>query len=377
LIRKQRYITSNSKAQVLSDNLEDHQLEIANENDDLIINQQQSERDNIETSSSDEWKFLFETVIEEENKEEHGRHPYDKHSPSTTTPKKRQSLREGTYRESQKKWIPYENNGNAFHRILRTLLDSKKYEHWKNSRLEKLNDKSKSSTIEQYLYDLMRRGEKQQEREKNKWVNDSTPNESTKAMTSSLSNIFNEIVEPKKEAIEIKNELLKCETKKQLQEFISKNIFGVGIDNESSIKSNRVVDDFNRPFPFKYEMLLKQSILMCNIKFKDPYLALSIFEQTKRRGLLSYALGCSTRVYNQILLIRWEFWKDLKGIERLLNEMKYNGISFDDETYKIISSIRLEVISYSNSEKWDFFDMKAYSNILKLFRINEERFQHL
>ncbi|CAI2166509.1 18038_t:CDS:2 [Funneliformis geosporum] len=338
-----RGITSNSTVQVLPDNLNSHQLETVNEDDDLIS--RQSELDNVETKSSeasspDEWKFLFETVIEEENKDkERVRHQstfdrhdnhirYDRHLPS---PRKRQSSREEIYRESQKRFIPYEKNEGAFHRIFRTLLDSNNYERWKGTRLDKMNDESKSSTIEQYLYDLMRRGEEQQpmsEQQGNQFEQeDDVPNESMKA--TSLLNVFNE---PEKEAIEIKNELLKCETKKRFQEIISKNIFGV--DHENSIKSKRVVDDFNRPFPFRYEI----------------------------RGLLSYVLGCSTRVYNQILLIRWEFWKDIKGIERLLDEMKYNGVSFNDETYKIISDIHLEVASYTNSEKWDLFDVKAYKN---------------
>ncbi|CAG8486238.1 1864_t:CDS:2 [Funneliformis caledonium] len=373
---KDRYITSSSTAQVLPDNLNSNRLDAANEDDELIS--QQSERDEFETSSPeasspDEWKFLFETVIEEEKKERE-RHPssfdnhdrYDRYSPP---PRKRQSSREEIYRESQKRFIPFEKNEGAFHRIFRTLLDSKNYERWKDSRLDTMNEESKSSTIEQYLYDLMRRGEKQQPVSEQQGIQlereHDVPNESMKE-ASSLSNVFNE---PENEAIEIKNELLKCEAKIRFQEIISKNIFGV--DHENSIKSKRVVDDFNRPFPFRYEMLLNQSILLCNIKFKDPHLALSIFEQTKRRGLLSYVLGCSTRVYNQILLIRWEFWKDIKGIERLLDEMKYNGVSFNDETFKIISDISLEVASYTNSEKWDLFDIEAYKNVLKLFKINE------
>ncbi|CAG8498496.1 22934_t:CDS:2 [Rhizophagus irregularis] len=125
-----------------------------------------------------------------------------------------------------------------------------------------------------------------------------------------------------------------------------------------------------------YANLLKQSILACK-KFKDPYLALSIFEQVKRRGSLSYQLGCTTKVYNQILLIRWEFWKDLKGIENLLNEMIENKISFDKETSDIIVSIELEVISHNNLKRWDSFDKKSYNSIIKLFENKEYKFQTL
>ncbi|RIA85419.1 hypothetical protein C1645_830814 [Glomus cerebriforme] len=386
LVKRQGYIKSNSTARVLPDNveLEDcHQLETGNtltKDNDNLMNHQHSEQDNnnTTTTSSDEWNFLFEVVEEKEDNYNKKQYQFPPDSPI----KRRQSLREDFDQKSQRQFIPYEKDKDDFRKIFRTLLDSKNHEHSKDSKLkEKSKSRQKLLTIEKHLIDLMHLDEERRlkQENENKWIKehfDSIPNESKLATKSSLPKILKNI-EPEDAAVEeIKDELLKCETKKQLQEFISKNIFGIEIDNKKSVELKRVVDDFNRPFPFKYAMLLKQSILICK-KIKEPYLALSIFEQTKRRGLLSYLLGCTTEIYNQIILIRWEFWKDLKGIESLLNEMIDNKISFDKETSDIIDSIELEVISYNNSKRWDSFDKRAYNNILNLTGNWIKRFQIL
>jgi len=61
-------------------------------------------------------------------------------------------------------------------------------------------------------------------------------------------------------------------------------------------------------------------------------MALSIFEQ----GFESYVVGCDTPVYNEILKIRWDFWKDVQGMDALLTEMQSNGVLFDLATKVIV-----------------------------------------
>ncbi|GBC05585.1 hypothetical protein RclHR1_00630032 [Rhizophagus clarus] len=411
LNKNQRYITTSSSARVLPDNIqieESHQLETENTltiDDDNLMNQQEySEPDNDETSSSDDWKFLFEVVIEDDkddNNDENNSNNNNNNNNNDNNKEnnkkqelftsissiKQQSLRSDFNQKIQNQFISDEKDKDAFRRIFRTLLDNQIHDQLKDSKLkEKSKSRQKLLTIEKHLIDLMKRSgeqklkqEKEKEKEKeNKWVKEhyenSIPNDSNIMNTkSSSSNLSNET----KSSIKISDELLlKCETKKQLLDFISKNIFGIGSDKKFSSDSKLLLDDFNRPFPFKYAKLLKQSILVCK-KFKDPYLALSIFEQTKRRGLLSYQLGCTTEVYNQIILIRWEFWKDLKGIENLLNEMIDNEISFNKETSDIIDSVELEVISFNNLKRWDSFDRKSYNNIINLFENKRKKFQSL
>ncbi|PKC17595.1 hypothetical protein RhiirA5_492851 [Rhizophagus irregularis] len=430
LNKKRGYITASTSARVLPDNIEIEeyrQLETENTltiDDDNLMNQQNhSEPDN---ETSDEWKFLFEVVVEEKedhnknddddnnnnnnNNDNNNNNNYDNYKvnkkrelPTSISSIKQQS---NFNRNDQNQFISYEKDGDAFRKIFRSLLDNKTNEQMKNSKLkekEKSKSRQKLLTIEKHLIDLMNRNgerklkqeqEKEKEKEKvkekeKKWIKehfDSIPNDSNiTTSSSSLTNLFNET---DSSSIKINDELLlKCETKKQLQDFVTKHIFGIENDDNNkksssssdtfnSTNSKLVVDDFNRLFPFKYANLLKQSILACK-KFKDPYLALSIFEQVKRRGSLSYQLGCTTKVYNQILLIRWEFWKDLKGIENLLNEMIENKISFDKETSDIIVSIELEVISHNNLKRWDSFDKKSYNSIIKLFENKEYKFQTL
>jgi hypothetical protein len=85
-----------------------------------------------------------------------------------------------------------------------------------------------------------------------------------------------------------------------------------------------------------YPGLLAASIKHASLKLNDPYLALSIFQQAKSRGIESYIAGCTTSVYNSILNLRWEKWNDVVGMDSLIQEMVANGVSFNDGTRRIV-----------------------------------------
>ncbi|KAG2184803.1 hypothetical protein INT43_000716 [Umbelopsis isabellina] len=85
-----------------------------------------------------------------------------------------------------------------------------------------------------------------------------------------------------------------------------------------------------------YPSLLAASIKHASFKLNDPYLALSIFQQVKSRGIESYIAGCTTGVYNTVLNLRWETWKDIEGMDALIQEMVANGVSFNDGTRRSV-----------------------------------------
>ncbi|CEJ03071.1 Putative Adenosinetriphosphatase [Rhizopus microsporus] len=96
-------------------------------------------------------------------------------------------------------------------------------------------------------------------------------------------------------------------------------------------------------YPDYYHKVIKAAIDYTSKK--DPYLTLSIFEQVKEKSIKSYVSGCTADVYNAILLLRWEAWKDVYGMLDLLEEMSSNGIAVNNETRNIV---RMAV-----NELWD------------------------
>jgi Mtf2 family len=89
----------------------------------------------------------------------------------------------------------------------------------------------------------------------------------------------------------------------------------------------------------RYPKYLAATIKQASSKLQDPYLALSIFQQAKTRGVESYIVGCTTSVYNTILSLRWEHWKDVYGMHALIHEMISNGVSANDGTRRIVQDV--------------------------------------
>lgn len=101
-------------------------------------------------------------------------------------------------------------------------------------------------------------------------------------------------------------------------------------------------------YPDYYHKVIKAAIDYTSKK--DPYLTLSIFEQVKEKSIKSYVSGCTADVYNAILLLRWEAWKDVYGMLDLLEEMSSNGIAVNNETRNIV---RMAVNEVEQEEQLD------------------------
>jgi hypothetical protein len=94
-------------------------------------------------------------------------------------------------------------------------------------------------------------------------------------------------------------------------------------------------------YPKYYPRILAKAIE--HASRKDPYLALTIFELAKSKSLESYILGCTTRVYDAMLLLRWEAWRDVYGMLNLVEEMTVNGITYSNDSRRIVRSVVQEI----------------------------------
>ncbi|CEP18382.1 hypothetical protein [Parasitella parasitica] len=103
----------------------------------------------------------------------------------------------------------------------------------------------------------------------------------------------------------------------------------------------------------------------------DPYMALTFFEKAKQKSLTSYISGCTVQVYNAVLLLRWEVWRDINGMLDLAEEMTVNGIEFDNNSRRIVRAVVQEIEAegaYSDEDTDGVFwnaEERRSCNILK------------
>jgi hypothetical protein len=95
-------------------------------------------------------------------------------------------------------------------------------------------------------------------------------------------------------------------------------------------------------YPKYYPKLLTKAIEHASAR-NDPYLATTIFELAKTKSMESYVLGCTTKVYDAMLLLRWETWRDVYGMLQLVEEMTVNGVKYSNNSRRIIRSVVQEI----------------------------------
>ncbi|CAO3622768.1 unnamed protein product [Mucor hiemalis] len=105
---------------------------------------------------------------------------------------------------------------------------------------------------------------------------------------------------------------------------------------------NVIMKEINQDkYPKYYPRVLAKAIE--HASRKDPYLALTIFELAKYKSLNSYILGCTTKVYDAMLLLKWEAWRDVYGMLNLIEEMTVNGITYSNDSRRIVRSVVQEI----------------------------------
>ncbi|KAI0661086.1 hypothetical protein C8Q70DRAFT_968510 [Cubamyces menziesii] len=95
--------------------------------------------------------------------------------------------------------------------------------------------------------------------------------------------------------------------------------------------------------PSSYPHLLSALIRTFRDKYKDPHLALSLFDHARHLSIASFVFGCTTPAYNELIETRWRCFRDLRGVVDALEEMRVNGIDLDSRTRLLAEAIRSEV----------------------------------
>ncbi|KAJ7502844.1 hypothetical protein B0H11DRAFT_605934 [Mycena galericulata] len=141
-----------------------------------------------------------------------------------------------------------------------------------------------------------------------------------------------------------KDEMDRCDTDQQLLDWAMREVFGESQMYEQEFR-NAKAEDADLPVlqPPTYPHLIALLIRTFRDKYRDPHLALSMFDYARHLSIASYVFGCSTSAYNELIATRWTCFRDLKGVHDALEEMSVNGVDMDNTTRELAEKVRREV----------------------------------
>ncbi|TFK89007.1 hypothetical protein K466DRAFT_487786 [Polyporus arcularius HHB13444] len=186
--------------------------------------------------------------------------------------------------------------------------------------------------------------------------------------SSAMSNLFSRLRHSKRprwtsevdeELDRKKEEMELCETDLQLLEWAMREVFGESQRYEEEARRAMEAAEGDSPDakpsrsarklgalqlqPAFYPHLIAALMRTFRDKYKDPHLALAMFEHARSLSVASFVYGCTTPAYNELVETRWQCFRDLRGACDALEEMRVNGIEMDNRTRLLAETIRREV----------------------------------
>ncbi|KAF9047358.1 hypothetical protein BJ165DRAFT_1092435 [Panaeolus papilionaceus] len=153
------------------------------------------------------------------------------------------------------------------------------------------------------------------------------------------------------EMLDIKKEQMSlCENDIQLLEWAQENVFGESIAFEETAKKamkdaaqEGKVTRLPTLQPPTYPHMIAALMKTFRERYRDPHLALAIFNHAQNLSIISYVFGCSTDAYNELLETRWSCFHDMRGVLEALEEMKVNAVPVNAKTRTIVDRMRADI----------------------------------
>lgn len=95
--------------------------------------------------------------------------------------------------------------------------------------------------------------------------------------------------------------------------------------------------------------ITKHTIEVLVDEFKDPSGALNVFQYVKSQSIDCFTAACSAGVYNRIIALRWQYYRDIQSVITLVNEMFINAVRGNNETVDLLGLITREAIESSQN----------------------------
>ncbi|KAK2059490.1 hypothetical protein LY76DRAFT_592300 [Colletotrichum caudatum] len=100
-----------------------------------------------------------------------------------------------------------------------------------------------------------------------------------------------------------------------------------------------------------YSMHLLQGLKTLDQSFtRSSALTLNVLPRVKELGLASYVLGVSTPFYNELASILWYRHSDTQAVLDVLDEMQFAGLSYDEQTLRLVDAIEMALASFRRGQ---------------------------
>jgi Mtf2 family len=164
-----------------------------------------------------------------------------------------------------------------------------------------------------------------------------------------------------------------CATDFELAKFLETEVFSVMEAHTHGLPPEAGKSSFDT-LRTSYSLILLRAMRLFRTTFRNPLAAHTLFLRAKTLSAESYVLGCTTPLYNELLLSRWESFPDLFSISEILDEMSTNGLKGDEETAQILQRIQNDVREWAQhgAEVARVVWQSERDRMLKLERIQKE-----
>lgn len=152
--------------------------------------------------------------------------------------------------------------------------------------------------------------------------------------------------DPNEELDKKKEEMDLCRTDQELLDWALVDVFAESRKYEEEARKIGPQTRSKRTVtlqPLWYPHVIALLMRTFRDKYHNPHTALAIFNYTKTVSIASYAFGCSTDAYNELIQTHWSCFRDATAVLNAFKEMQVNGVVMNSKTGRLLDAIRRDV----------------------------------
>ncbi len=175
---------------------------------------------------------------------------------------------------------------------------------------------------------------------------------------------LNEELDRKKEEMEL------CSTDQELLEWTLVDVFAESQKYEAEAREMGMQTKTKRHVTLQppwYPHVIALLMRTFRDKYRNPHTALAIFNYAKTASIASYAIGCSTEAYNELIQTHWSCFRDANAVLNVFKEMHVNGVVMNSKTGRLLDSVRRDI---SAEKLWS--DEEVSNLIIRLDAIRRD-----
>lgn len=126
-----------------------------------------------------------------------------------------------------------------------------------------------------------------------------------------------------------------ADVKLEKRDLTKKEATSIKLTHTKAIPINNLLSILHR----NYAEYCLHGLRLFRKKYPTSFYGPHVLSTIKRRGPISYVLGVSTELYNELLFLKWTQYSDLHGMADLIEEMLNQGIETNEVTIALIKGI--------------------------------------